>query len=1030
MNGLCEIEPCGSWALSLMRDVEPSSSATSSHGLQQTRRSQNHRAMSKILRGRSLGHDAAPSGFPAPVSSTDLNPSTSLMKRVSSVFSPIQRKQRPSQHESNNDRPALFYDSDESVSSIDDIRRPSGLGRSTSLSCERSIRRSSSYHEDNILPASATGTPMRVTSPTGIIRSLTRGMGRPFRGSVHMRDLQVPESHAISFDVPTEVIVAILAWLPRSHVATIARVSRGFAAAARMVLYRRIDTRDVSQAAAAHLCATLAWSRHLTALVEVFTCYTWPLSPPTQFTESFASSDLSDLTIALQHMPNLVALTLPAFDFKLLRRHSAFGLRRLVFLNEMLLDEDREDLFSWLDGQTNITSLSFPRLYNNHIASDDSDSTMPATDSSTPVAATFTLPSPDLLSPSSTLFFPTSAVSTPMSSTFTIYSSTRHIGKSLTLLPGLTSLRAPPYLISLLVPNRPVKHVIFNVDATLYTGLRPAALLVPLQNSSDPVTSLGLYFSARVDRRSIEKMLSVTATTLDGSVMLEELDIEISSAEPSARTALYKSVAAVLSRHGRMRELTLRGAKRENASVKRPELTQQELEMIENWRKLCPSLRKVQLTSCAVWTSGTTRTNSSEYHVSSNPDSAQQDVVAFSPSESSVGLQSVPPDDLSTPSTSPVPPPAPTRSPKSLLSPFSGASSSHSLSHSSPDASQTSVSLPRSPTTSASQSPPATFISNVRGVEFSYRTPVPLRSPQRLYRQGVQSMYNANKNDDSVDDDERRYNQQRYDPNGPGRIKLSDLMPETRAFIPPSVQLPRRFRRFSSEASSLGRPLYLNGRSPYMASVRSSKALPDPPLSPGASSRSPPYMESICDSVAFSDVPSSVAAFEDVSEGSDNLPRLAVQADGGEAHLAAHVRPPALRPMRSQALSVQSGTSARSRTSSLWSLRAPNFPLPPSRPNPSPSPGATTATAPKLGHKLSLNALQQAFTERLSRRTSASASSILSRRASSQALLRTAPPSPALSEKSASQSVRPGTSAGWRYGVGIPVGIPDSMELL
>ncbi|TFK71411.1 hypothetical protein BDN72DRAFT_456785 [Pluteus cervinus] len=149
-------------------------------------------------------------------------------------------------------------------------------------------------------------------------------------------------------------------------------------------------------------------------------------------------------------------------------------------------------------------------------------------------------------SPSHSSQFPTTPISSP------------------TLLPDLEILQGPPSLITLfstpiqsssspivfsgpLKPKRPLQSVTINIDSTLYTGLRPAALLSALHpsngssaqsslsnsphssgDSSPKVTSclsdedvklvkeLGFKFGMVVDRRTVEKVLSAAGGALGG----------------------------------------------------------------------------------------------------------------------------------------------------------------------------------------------------------------------------------------------------------------------------------------------------------------------------------------------------------------------------------------------------------------------------------------------------------------------------------------------------------------------------------
>ena len=108
---------------------------------------------------------------------------------------------------------------------------------------------------------------------------------------------------------------------------------------------------------------------------------------------------------------------------------------------------------------------------------------------------------------------------------------------SRTFLPNLRVLHAPPTISSLLSasptegqprpdgepvekPWRPLRDVTINIDMTLYTGLRPTALVQGLHG----LKRFGLRFGERVDRRSVEKMLMAVGAALGSG--LEELHVE------------------------------------------------------------------------------------------------------------------------------------------------------------------------------------------------------------------------------------------------------------------------------------------------------------------------------------------------------------------------------------------------------------------------------------------------------------------------------------------------------------------------
>ncbi|KAJ3496705.1 hypothetical protein NLJ89_g10447 [Agrocybe chaxingu] len=170
-------------------------------------------------------------------------------------------------------------------------------------------------------------------------------------------------------------------------------------------------------------------------------------------------------------------------------------------------------LFTWLDGQTNITTLRFPKLEDCHLSSPLTPKTnLPeqsgaATAPSSPHLKVFPTLSPfatPIPSPSSACFNVPSVPQTP-SSPF----------NSTTLLPNLAEFHATPSLLMHLFPSvntlrRPLKAVSLNITTTLYSGLRPAALMSSLRG----INRLSLRFSDSVDRRSFEKVIGAAGAAL------------------------------------------------------------------------------------------------------------------------------------------------------------------------------------------------------------------------------------------------------------------------------------------------------------------------------------------------------------------------------------------------------------------------------------------------------------------------------------------------------------------------------------
>jgi hypothetical protein len=207
-------------------------------------------------------------------------------------------------------------------------------------------------------------------------------------------------------------------------------------------------------------------------------------------------------TLALEGMTNITSLTLPAFDASLLAHHTAFGLKRLTFINYTISEPDARALFAWLYGQTNIVSLRFTNLEDVITPVKDTvtvpyRNTICGTPVTPPSASPFTMPLSPPVSPRSVDFQQSLTLVSPFSSP--------------NLLPNLVELYATPSILTLLAlpppqsppsfppsppspsfpssfpfpPSppvlRPLTTVSQNITTTLYTGLRPATLMNQLR---------------------------------------------------------------------------------------------------------------------------------------------------------------------------------------------------------------------------------------------------------------------------------------------------------------------------------------------------------------------------------------------------------------------------------------------------------------------------------------------------------------------------------------------------------------------
>ncbi|KAI5829917.1 hypothetical protein K523DRAFT_363171 [Schizophyllum commune Tattone D] len=499
-----------------------------------------------------------------------------LRKRVSSVFSPLRKRASVASgasYASSSEAAetsvvagnvaALGYlireqDSDtESTDSIDDIRRPSGLGRTASFSSDRSPP-SFAWTLESTEQQDQPRLHHSISSPSllhGLAKRIRSARDRSPGVNSLVPRFPLPPRHRV-FDVPMEVLICIMSHLPRDSVARAAVVARGFSEAAQTVLYGRIDLRTVRPSRQPQLLALLASRPQLTELVQTFICHNWPETEPPDEDNSVTSHPpaLAHLAIALQNMPNLITLALPSFDVDVLRRHTAFGLRNLTFFNTVMAKEDRQALFNWLDGQINIVSFRLPELFDE--TQEGEKSSLQASLS----APTHALLASPLLSPVS----PSSPIS-PMSPTFSVRGPEPYSYESPTLLPALRTLHAPPSLAASLAPSRRLRRATINVDATLYTGLRPAALVAPLKG----VQHLGLRFGRHVDRRSMEKVLSAAGATLGGMKSespledaepvegVQSLTVYITSPDPGVDEVLYKIIHSVISRYCHLTSLAL-----------------------------------------------------------------------------------------------------------------------------------------------------------------------------------------------------------------------------------------------------------------------------------------------------------------------------------------------------------------------------------------------------------------------------------------------------------------------------------------
>lgn len=277
-----------------------------------------------------------------------------------------------------------------------------------------------------------------------------------------------PPCYTVPFSLPDPIFRVVLESLPRSDLPAVALVSRGFFSAARYALYHALDIQDMAESSRKRLYSVLASKKELAALVVSFHCHT--------------SVPSGDVRQAFQNMYNLKSLTLPSFLSILSHTPSfTFSLTHLTILDKKMTQSQLVALRSWLATQPSLESLSFP-----HLAEYASAGPAPASE-------------PNYLSPFATL------------------------------LPRLKSLHASAEIVSALcfAMNNPIQHLKLAVHATLYTGLRPGAVIRSLTGVRD----MHIIFAPEVDKRTVEKFLSVTGSILTGEnkpEAMKSLEVEVS----------------------------------------------------------------------------------------------------------------------------------------------------------------------------------------------------------------------------------------------------------------------------------------------------------------------------------------------------------------------------------------------------------------------------------------------------------------------------------------------------------------------
>lgn len=421
-----------------------------------------------------------------------------------------------------------YYSEDESgeygqPDEIDDIRRPSGLGRAVSIESGDINQTEASPVETNGSHFSAPPSSFYMLSKSRSTPSLVRNLSRKFsksgkdkpvpplppssssRSLLLVPQFPSPPTHyppspiSARFSIsttpgpdpaqllkpfpplPVEVLAGILSFLPRLKIYELSALSHSFHTAANSILYTSLSQPRHS------LIRLLASRADIAELVRTFILRLWPSSFPCEDDGMLIlGKETATFTIALQNMSSLRRLVLPKFDLALLRHHTAFGLSSVEFLQDQFDDEDAQrEVFGWLDGQINITDLAFTNLLEPEVQKGEQ-------------------PASDFLARRPTLTSPPQSISTLLCSP--------------TLLPNLRRIHITPTLLAHLAPTRSsLSDVSININSTLYTGLRPASLISSLRGKT--VRRLRFWFFEEVDRRTQDKVLS-SASSLDGIVEL------------------------------------------------------------------------------------------------------------------------------------------------------------------------------------------------------------------------------------------------------------------------------------------------------------------------------------------------------------------------------------------------------------------------------------------------------------------------------------------------------------------------------
>ncbi|KAJ3727794.1 hypothetical protein C8R42DRAFT_347969 [Lentinula raphanica] len=373
-------------------------------------------------------------------------------------------------------------------------------------------------------------------------------------------------------ELPIEILVQVFHLIPRKLVLGLAPLSKNFCRAALVVIYGKLDLRNSPVSRQDKLDALLSRREDLTEITRELIC------DDSSYPSGFPSA------LVLARMTHLTTLTLPRFSIDLMQHHTAFGLQSVTFLNTGLTPTEKVELFTWLDGQVNITTLNLPRLFDlpPSLDSPEPESSPAFLSSPSPsyISSHFPLPpsphnsifatpqsSPTLAPPTpfQVPLPPSPAPVSPLNSSFR--PELASLCAASTLLPNLEVIRAPPSILHLLAPSRTptIRKVGININDTLVGGLRPAELVGFLKPSSgrsvtpndaageakiaqeeeehEGLEELCLNFGKNVDRRTVEKVLGAAGAVFGGSSLSNpEPDSERGRGRETARKVEEPSI--------------------------------------------------------------------------------------------------------------------------------------------------------------------------------------------------------------------------------------------------------------------------------------------------------------------------------------------------------------------------------------------------------------------------------------------------------------------------------------------------------